>query len=159
MVRYCPNCWAEVPAENERCLACGRPLAADDEDYVDKLIQAMRHPEPTRAALAIQVLSEMLAEPRALLPLIQLLDVASDAYVLKCTIAALGRFADDRAVGPLGRVVLDLSKPLVARLAAVDALAHIGGQEARALLLAASADPSRSVRERARQALDSRQEG
>ncbi len=43
----------------------GQSLAAGGEDFVDKLIAALRHPEPTRAAVAIQILSEMLAEPRA----------------------------------------------------------------------------------------------
>lgn len=155
MARYCPDCWAEVPPASQHCPTCGRSLAVTDEDYVDKLICALRHPEPTRAALAIQVLSEMLAEPRAIMPLIQLLDIASDAYVLKCAVAALGRFADQRAVAPLGRVALDVSKPLVVRLAAVDALAHIGGDQAQATLRAALTDPRPSVRERAQQALNS----
>lgn len=76
MVFYCPDCWAEVRAESEHCPACGRSLAASDVDFVDKLISALHHPEPTRAALAIQILSDMLAEPRAILPLINLLGTA-----------------------------------------------------------------------------------
>jgi HEAT repeat protein len=131
---YCPNCWVEVPAEAERCPACGRSLAANDEDYVDKLITALRHFEPTRAALAIQILSEMLGEPRAVLPLIELLDTARDAYVLHSAAVALGRFADARAVPILSRRALDLTTPLVVRMAAVDALACIGGDQAQAAL-------------------------
>ena len=155
MLRFCPNCWAEVPSDSQSCPCCGRSLAAGDEDYIDKLICALRHPEPTRAALAIQVLIEMLAEPRAIEPLIGLLDTASDAYVLKCAAAALGRFGDPRAVGPLGRLALDASNPLVVRMAAVDALARIGGDHAQALLSAAVSDPSPSVRELAHRVLSS----
>lgn len=158
MIFYCPGCWAEVPAGSEHCPACGRSLAEGGEDFVDKLIIALRHPEPTRAALAIQILSEMLAEPRAILPLIGLLDTTRDAYVLKCAVVALGRFADRRAVASLSRLLLDPATPLVVRLAAVDALARIGGDETQAALSGALADPNTSVCERARQALNVHQE-
>jgi HEAT repeat protein len=151
---YCPNCWAEVPEGAECCPSCGRSLTAEGEDYVDKLIAALRHFEPTRAALAIQILSEMLAEPRAILPLIELLDTAQDAYVLHSAVVALGRFADPRAVPALAQRTLDLTAPLVVRLAAVDALSRIGGDAAGAAIRSATDDPSAIVRERARQALD-----
>jgi HEAT repeat protein len=126
-------------------------LTANNEDFVDKLIAAIRHPEPTRAALAIQVLSEMLAEPRATPPLIDLLDSAHDAYVLRCAVVALGGFADRRAAPALSKLLLDMATPLVVRVAAVGALARIGGSQAA--LQHALTDPSESVRDRARRAL------
>jgi HEAT repeat protein len=150
---YCPTCWAEVPGGTEVCPECGRSLTAEGEDYVDKLIAALRHFEPTRAALAIQILSEMLADPRAVAPLMELLDTAGDAYVLRSAAEALGRFADARAVPALARRVLDLTTPLVVRVAAVDALGRIGGQQARAALAGALADPNGTVRDHAEQAL------
>lgn len=150
---YCANCWVEVPPDAACCPACGRSLTADGEDYVDKLIAALRHFEPTRAALAIQILSEMLREPRAVVPLIELLDTARDAYVLYSAVAALGRFADARAVPALARQALGLTTPLVVRTAAVDALARIGGDQARAALASALADPNVTVRDHAARAL------
>lgn len=158
MVFYCPDCWAEVRAESEHCPACGRSLAASDVDFVDKLISALHHPEPTRAALAIQILSDMLAEPRAILPLINLLGTARDSYVLKSAVIALGRFADRRAVPSLSRLLLDPATALVVRIAAVDALAGIGGDQAQAALKRALTDFNPSVRNRARAALDSQKE-
>lgn len=155
---YCPNCWAEVAEEAEVCPACGRSLAVKDEDYVDKLIAALRHFEPTRAALAVQILSEMLAEPRAIGPLIDLVGTADDAYVLHSAVRALGRFADARAVPVLVQRVLSSKTPLVVRVAAVEALARIGGDEARAAIRRATDDPSAVVRDRAHQALDRLQE-
>ncbi len=152
MTYYCPNCWAEVAAEAEFCPACGRSLR-EEEDYVDKLISAVRHFEPTRAALAIQILSEMLVEPRAIGPLIELLGTAQDAYVLHSATVALGRFADPRAVPALTRRALDPTTPLVVRVAAVDALGRIGGDQVRAALEGALADPNATVRDHARQAL------
>jgi HEAT repeat protein len=135
-------------------------LTANNEDFVDKLIAAIRHPEPTRAALAIQVLSEMLAEPRAVPPLIDLLDSAHDPYVLRYAVVALGRFADRRAAPALSRLLLGTATPLVVRIAGVDALARIGGDEARAAIQHAMADPNASVRERAHRALhDGGQDG
>lgn len=154
VIFFCPSCWAELPAKSAICPACGYSLATDDADFVDKLIGALRHSVPTRAALAIQILSEMLADRRAIVPLIELLDSAQDAYVLKCAAVALGRFADARAVPALAGRVLDLKTPLVARLAAVEALDRIGGAPARAALDGALRDPNAVVRNRARQALD-----
>jgi len=121
---------------------------------VNKLFAALHHFEPTRAALAIQVLSEMLAEPRAIEPLIELLDTAQDAYVLKSAAVALGRFADARAVPALARRALDLKAPLVVRVAAVEALGRIGGMPAWSALRSALRDPNASVRDRAREILD-----
>ena len=150
---YCPHCWGDVPENSRLCPACGRALATDGETFVEKLIAAIHHTEPTRAALAIQVLSEMLAEPRAIPPLIGLLDTAHDAYVLRSAVLALGRFADRRAVPALRRVMLDSETSLIVRAAVVDALAQIGGGEARQALGQALTDPSASVRKRACQAL------
>lgn len=154
MSSYCPECWAEVPEGATICPSCGRPLSGDSESYVDKLIAALRHFEPTRAGLAIWILSEMLAEPRAVLPLIDLLDTADDAFVLKSAAMALGRYADQRAVPALARRALDPSTPLVVRVAAVDALARIGGSQGRAALEGALADPTGIVRDHARSALE-----
>lgn len=160
MSLYCPHCWAAVPEGAERCPVCGHCVAAEDEDYVEKLITALHHFEPTRAALAIQILGEMMGEPRAIIPLVELLDTAHDAHVLRSAAAALGHFADggrervSLAVPALSRRALDLTTPLVVRVASVEALARIGGNEARATLESALDDPSFSVRDRARQGLD-----
>jgi HEAT repeat protein len=143
-----------LTAEAERCPACGHVLAASSDQYVDKLVAALRHREPTRAALAIQILSEMLAERRAIGPLCELLDTAHDAYVLKCAVAALARFGDAQAVPALSRRVLDPDTPLVVRLAGVQALGQIGGAEAQTTLGEARADPNSVVGDRARMELD-----
>jgi len=120
---------------------------------VDKLITALRHFEPTRAALAIYILSDMLREPRVVAPLVELLDTAGDAFVLRSAARALGRFGDARAVPALRRRALGSTTPLVVRVAAVDALARIGGDQARAALADALGDSNGTVREHAGQAL------
>lgn len=157
---FCPNCWEKVPEKAKHCPACGRSLAADGEDYVDKLLTALHHFEPMRAALAIQILSEMMGEPRAIVPLVELLDTAHDANVLRSAVVALGRFAKSDserlyfAVPALSRRALDWASPLVVRLAAVDTLAQIGGGQALAAIEGALDDSNFSVRELARQRLE-----
>jgi len=136
------------------CPACGSAVD-DDLDLVDKYIAAMRHSEPTRAALAIQVLSEFMGERRAIPPMIALLETAGDAYVLKAAVDALARFADARAVPGLRRLILNPDTALVVRAAAVDALAGIGTPDVAPILATVAAhDPAVVVRERAQQALD-----
>jgi len=46
---YCTNCWAEVPKSATICQHCGDDIAARRAraDFVDKLIAALHHPEPT----------------------------------------------------------------------------------------------------------------
>jgi len=148
-MRFCPRCWQEVEEGQEYCAACGGALDLGPEDLVAKYIAAMRHREPTRAALAIQVLSEMLQESRAIPPLIALLETANDAFVVRAAVEALGRFADPRAVAPLGRLLLNPETPLIVRIAAAQALGDIGGKEAQAVLKLARTDASASVREQA----------
>lgn len=154
-IYYCPRCWTEVSERRDRCPACGQSLPMGDEDFVDKLIAALRHPEPTRAGLAIHILGERLAEPRAILPLIDLLHTASDAAVLRDAVAALGHFADRRAAPSLARLLLDTETPLVVRVAAVEALTRIGGDAAQVAIEHALVDSNTIVRERARRALSS----
>ncbi len=120
---------------------------------MEKLFTALHHPEPTRAQLAIHILSEMMAEPRATLSLIDLLDTAGDAAVLRDTVVALGRFTDPRAVPAIASLRLHRATPLMVRTAAVDALGQIGGSGARAVLESALVDPNAAVREGARRVL------
>jgi HEAT repeat protein len=149
LARFCPHCWHEVPKGQERCPTCGHSLAtAQEPDLVDKYIAEIRHRDPTRAGLAIMVLSKLMHEPRAIQPLIDLVETSTDGYVVSLAVEALGRFADPHAVAPLGRVALRHGTPLVVRVAVVEALAQIGGPEALDFLQRMQDDTSPSVRER-----------
>lgn len=123
-----------------------RPTDEQEGDYVDRLIVAMRHPVPDRAGLAIDVLAYMLHERRAVQPLIQLLHEAEDMSILKQAVLALGHLGDPQAIPPLIELLRDEDAPLVARHAAVEALAQIGGPEAEEGLRIALAGPSAAVR-------------
>jgi HEAT repeat protein len=144
MVVYCPRCWAEVKEGASTCHVCGAPLAAD-EDFVAKLIAALHHREPTRAALAIEILADHLREPRGYEPILALLTPERDAYVVLTAVRALARWGDRRAVEPLAHLLLNPAAPLVVRKAVVEALAQLGGDAAQAALQAALADPNAVV--------------
>ena len=68
MIRFCPQCWNETPLEVSICPSCGAALS-EELSFTDKLIAALRHREPTRAGLAIDLLTGWLHETRAVEPL------------------------------------------------------------------------------------------
>lgn len=154
MLRFCPKCWNEISVEAARCPACGADLN-ETPDFTDKLIAALRHREPTRAGLAIDILTRWQSESRAVEPLCELLDHATDAAILKQAALGLGRLRDRRAAPALSRLLLNEAQAFVARQAAAEALGQIGGVEARQALQAALNDDLASIRAAARRALAS----
>jgi HEAT repeat protein len=153
VIHYCPHCWMEIPPEAERCPHCGELTDDSDLPFVDRLLGTLRHPEPTRAGLAIDLLAERLHEPRAVEPLIELLASAHDAAILKQAAHGLGVLRDRRAVAPLARLLGDADAPYVARREAAFALGKLGGEEAETALNLALDDPRSSVAEAAWHAL------
>ncbi len=154
MIRFCPKCWNDVPVEATVCPTCGAALI-EDLDFTDKLIAALRHREPTRAGLAIDVLTNWLREPRAVEPLCDLLEQSKDAAILKQAARGLGKLGDQRAVPALTRLLMSDARAFVARQAAAEALGQIGGDEAQQALQAALSDPLASIRSAAQRALES----
>jgi hypothetical protein len=60
MTYFCPACWREVGAAAVKCPRCHSDLAAlDHRAFVDKLLAALRHPEPTTRQRAAFVLGEL----------------------------------------------------------------------------------------------------
>jgi HEAT repeat protein len=153
MIRFCPKCWNEVAMEATTCPACGASLI-EELSFTDKLLAALGHREPTRAGLAIDVLTNWLREPRAVEPLCDLLDRSTDAAILKQAAVGLGRLADGRAIPALARLLTNPSRAFVARQAAADALGQIGGVAAQRILQTALDDPLASIRAAAQRALE-----
>ena len=146
---YCSSCWRELPTEalGQHCAWCGAPTDAPG-DYVDKLIRALQHPEPSTPVRAATILGR-LRDRRAVGPLLAVLRTTHDGFLLAAAARALGQIGDPTAAPTL--VDLLQRGPLPARLAAVEALQRVGGAEARtALRQAAVSDPAPSVREAAR---------
>jgi len=95
MTFYCTNCWREVPESAALCPHCGDDIPARRAraDYVDKLIAALRHPEPTTPIRAAWILGER-RERRAVESLLALVQESSDAYVVEAAVEALGKIGD-----------------------------------------------------------------
>lgn len=144
MIVYCPKCWAENQPGDRVCRRCGALLKAKKgEDFVDKLIAALGHPEPLTRRRAAWILGE-LHERRALGPLIASVESSTDLDLLEGAVEALGKIGDPRAVDALARVLS--TSYLAVKLKAVEALGRIGGPKATMLLHSALNDPSASVR-------------
>ena len=123
----CPHCHATIQADAQ-------------EGFFAKLVNALRHPVPSKAALAAQVLGE-LGDPRGVEPLLQALDQSHDPELQEAAIRALGELRDVRAANTLVRVLEDPNTFITLRVAAVEALDNIGGDEAvGALQRAAQSD-------------------
>jgi len=102
MTFYCTQCWAEVPGAATRCPRCGDDIVARQarSDYTEKLIAALRHPEPTTPVRAAWILGER-RERAAVEPLCRLVRDSSDAFLVESAVEALGKIGDARAVTAL----------------------------------------------------------
>jgi len=145
MVQYCPRCWKEIPPGADPCPHCGETTDEAGLPFVDRLLRTLRHPEPSRAGLAIDILADRLCEPRAVAPLIDLLAASEDAAVLRQAVRGLGWLGDTRAVPPLVRVLGNADAPFVVRSEAASSLGKIGGKAAEGALRKALDDPRPSV--------------
>ena len=88
---YCPGCWHDFAEDLVRCPNCG--LAIDEfwnsKDYLEKLILALRHPEPTTPVRAAWLLGKI-GDPRAVVSLIEIVKETDDLYLAREAIKALG---------------------------------------------------------------------
>lgn len=134
MIRYCPACWAENAYGADTCTTCGASLDETGKAFTDRLIDAIGHPEPTRAVIAVEILGRM-GEKRAVEPLLARLARKPDSMDVTAAVAnTLGFIGEPRAVPALAEILLDGSRPLPARLAAAEALAKLDGPVARKAL-------------------------
>jgi len=122
MVRYCPICWSEAE-DNGRCPECGGSVRRSvSETYEEKLIWALRHPEPTTPVRGATILGERRALA-AVEPLIAVALSTPDFYLQEAAVVALGQIGDKRAQPYLER--LSREGAIRVRLAARRALARL----------------------------------
>src|SRR6266511_5046913 len=96
---YCPLCWEEFTKDMAECPCCGASLHedVDQDEYVVKLIRALRHPEATTVVRAATILA-LLRARSAVQPLLALLASGSDPYILESAVEALGDIGDCTAI-------------------------------------------------------------
>lgn len=149
---FCPRCRWPFP-RIEVCPACSLLANAEAVSYVEKLLETVLSAEPYRAGMAVEVLTRWRHEPRAIVPLSLLLARRDDPSAQVLGARGLGWLQAESAVPMLARLLLDESRPYVARVAAAEALGQIGGEEARQALQQATQSPRPSVTTAALRAL------
>ncbi|RME27479.1 MAG: HEAT repeat domain-containing protein [Candidatus Zixiibacteriota bacterium] len=98
MIFFCTSCWAELDKDNEHCPVCGcdcRKLS-DGQDYVEKLIAALNHPEPETPIRAAWILGQ-LHDERAICPLYNVAKRTVNAFLRVAAIKALLGIGTDEA--------------------------------------------------------------
>lgn len=154
---YCPRCWKEIPPGTAVCPYCQASIEASAaETFLDKLIGALWHPVPSKAALAAHILGR-LGDPRAVEPLLGAFDRTRDPEVQEAAVRALGELGDPHAVALLSRVLKESNMFITLRVAAAEALGMIGGEQAIQALQGVAKRNDRSVACAARAALEKSQ--
>jgi HEAT repeat protein len=87
---YCPGCWCDFGEDLANCPHCGLDIHAfwDSKDYVEKLILALSHPEPTTPVRAAELLGRVRAA-QAVEPLMRLVGESADIFVVQAAMRAL----------------------------------------------------------------------
>jgi len=153
---FCPSCWEEFTGDLSVCPRCKADLSAlDRESYVQKLIRAIHHPDPTVRRRAVYFLGEK-GVREAIGPLVDLLGETKDYFLMEEAADALGKIGGKETI-PVLTKLLDNPSFLV-RGSAVRALAAVGGPEAGEYLERMLKDPSAYVRGLAGEALVSLKE-
>jgi HEAT repeat protein len=104
--------------------------------------------------MAVDVLTKWMHEPRAVVPLVMLLERTHDPYSQVIGARGLGWLKAGPAVPALVELLLTEDQPYVSRVAAAEALGEIGGREAVRALKRATASPRHNVEEAATRALE-----
>ena len=88
---YCPGCWHDFDEDLVRCPDCGLVIHEfwESKDYFEKLIVALRHPEPTTPIRAAWLLGKI-KDPRAVVALIDIVKGTKDFYLAREAVKALG---------------------------------------------------------------------
>jgi predicted amidophosphoribosyltransferase len=94
---YCPLCWEELDEDRPQCPRCGGHIHEfwKSKSYLEKLIIALDHPEPSTAMRAIWLLGQ-LRDQRAVDPLKRLLDKTQDIYMRRAARQTLDKLEEPK---------------------------------------------------------------
>lgn len=129
MTFYCPNCWKEIDPNLQVCPYCGaNQEALSEEEYDEKLIRALHHPEPMTPIRAAYILGERRVT-RAVDDLEKVIDENNDPYLVQAAIEALGKIGLTESETFLNNC-LRPEHGILARKAAYEAIQQIHKQAA-----------------------------
>ena len=131
MIIFCPSCWGECETQEKVCPKCGADLESfDKRGFSEKLISALRHPEPLTAVRAAWILGQI-KEKAAVPQLIEVLSSSPDPYLQEAAALALGKIGDSKAADVLAKKLSDSGSYLIVRIASAKALEIIGGKKSK----------------------------
>jgi len=92
---YCPVCWKELADDLPQCPHCSAEIHEiwRSKSYLEKLILALNHPEPSTVMRAVWLLGQ-LKDRRAIEPLERLLETTRDIFVTRAVRVALSALED-----------------------------------------------------------------
>jgi uncharacterized OB-fold protein len=103
---YCYDCWAVMDPQQRICPQCGADQAnVEEQTYVEKLIRALRNPEPETPVRAAYILGQMKAH-EAVPCLLELGRLSEDIYIAAAAIDALGEIGDSSIVQEIESILL-----------------------------------------------------
>lgn len=124
LTKFCPRCFAMNAETQTHCERCGADLNEPiGNDYVERLIHALDHPEPNTRALAALLLGKI-GDERALTALCVKAKTSKDMALLEAIAEALGNFYSPDAKDAL--MHLSQSPWLTVRVKASESLRRIG---------------------------------
>ncbi len=98
MTFFCPSCWSELDKNYEHCPSCGCDIKklSEGQDFVEKLIAALNHPEPETPIRSAWILGRLTSK-RAIIPLYDAARKTSDTFLRVEAIKALFNIGTDDA--------------------------------------------------------------
>jgi PBS lyase HEAT-like repeat. len=128
LTKFCPRCFAMNSETATCCQRCGADLDEPvGNDYVERLIHALDHPEPNTRALATLLLGK-LGDERGLKALCEKAQTSHDMALLEAVAEALGNFSSPDAIAALHH--LQQAFWLTVRIKATEALQRLKAKEA-----------------------------
>jgi HEAT repeat protein len=125
---FCPRCRQPYPSI-QQCSTCHLTANVEADTYTEKLLETVIAGESDRAGMAVDVLTKWMHEPRAVVPLVMLLERTHDPYSQVIGARGLGWLKAGPAVPALVELLLTEDQPYVSRVAAAEALGEIGGRK------------------------------
>ncbi|MGC9151178.1 MAG: HEAT repeat domain-containing protein [Microbacter sp.] len=121
MTFYCTNCWHEIDPDIAVCPYCGaNQYALSEEEYDEKLIRALHHPEPMTPIRAAFILGER-GVHKAVPDLEKVILENKDPYLVKEALEALGKIGLQESETFLNHC-LHMDIGILARKAGMDAI-------------------------------------
>ncbi|ACX52556.1 HEAT domain containing protein [Ammonifex degensii KC4] len=93
--KFCPSCYHENPPEKKVCEKCGAPLeGGHHEDFLTKLIWAVKHPEPETRLRAVELLGKLGPRASPASPVLASLFYSPDPFLRAAVVRTLGKMKE-----------------------------------------------------------------